>query len=192
MNDRLPEARGGIDTDPAAAAAPLGWSLHSDDPAAALRRQGFVLLDAAALAQMAQAAPAPLTAAWDDLPPDAHLRDGGAYRFRRHASYTLDLPAELRTKVAFQYQEGVCNSYKQLAEATAISVRFDVDGNAISAAHGRLAHQIHSAAAAQTRHSTTARPGAGIGDCNRNSCINRGSCSCATFVLFLYGPRFPC
>ncbi|MFN9140663.1 MAG: 2OG-Fe dioxygenase family protein [Betaproteobacteria bacterium] len=95
MNDRLPEARGGIDTDPAAAAAPLGWSLHSDDPAAALRRQGFVLLDAAALAQMAQAAPAPLTAAWDDLPPDAHLRDGGAYRFRRHASYTLDLPAQL-------------------------------------------------------------------------------------------------
>lgn len=95
MNDRLPEARGGIDTDPAAAAAPLGWSLHSDDPAGALRRQGFVLLDAAALAQMAQAAPAPLTAAWDDLPPDAHLRDGGAYRFRRHASYTLDLPAQL-------------------------------------------------------------------------------------------------
>jgi hypothetical protein len=43
-----------------------------------------------------------------------------------------ELPADLRTKVVYQYQEGVCNSYKQAAESTAISVRFDADGNAIS------------------------------------------------------------
>lgn len=27
---------------------------------------------------------------WDDLPPDAHLRDGGRYRFRRHGSFIAD------------------------------------------------------------------------------------------------------
>jgi hypothetical protein len=36
-----------------------------------------------------------LRASWDGLPPDRHLRDGGAYRHRRHTSYvqTLDPPA---------------------------------------------------------------------------------------------------
>ena len=27
---------------------------------------------------------------WRDLPPDAHLRDGGRYRFRRHASFIAE------------------------------------------------------------------------------------------------------
>ena len=28
---------------------------------------------------------------WNDLPPDQHLRDGGAYRFRRHGCFVHDL-----------------------------------------------------------------------------------------------------
>ena len=31
-----------------------------------------------------------LKAAWEDLPPDQWLRDGGAYRFRRHASLIVE------------------------------------------------------------------------------------------------------
>ena len=31
-----------------------------------------------------------LRPSWDDLPPDAHLRDGGRYRRRRHASFVVD------------------------------------------------------------------------------------------------------
>lgn len=30
---------------------------------------------------------------WDDLPPDTYLRDGGRYRFRRHASLIIDRAA---------------------------------------------------------------------------------------------------
>ncbi|RRS04984.1 hypothetical protein EIP75_08430 [Aquabacterium soli] len=31
-----------------------------------------------------------LHASWSDLPPDAHLKDGGRYRFRRHGCYVLN------------------------------------------------------------------------------------------------------
>ena len=31
-----------------------------------------------------------LRPSWDDLPPDAHLRDGGRYRRRRHSSFIVD------------------------------------------------------------------------------------------------------
>ena len=34
-----------------------------------------------------------LLPAWDDLPPDEYLRDGGRYRYRRHASYRCDAGA---------------------------------------------------------------------------------------------------
>ena len=34
-----------------------------------------------------------LARSWDRLPPDAHLRDGGHYRQRRHACYVHDLKA---------------------------------------------------------------------------------------------------
>ncbi|WP_349745016.1 2OG-Fe dioxygenase family protein [Roseateles cavernae] len=30
---------------------------------------------------------------WNDLPPDAYLRDGGSYRFRRHSCFVADGPA---------------------------------------------------------------------------------------------------
>lgn len=54
---------------------------------------GFAVLDAAAtrdLAALDAAALAALATAWDDLPPDAWLRDGGRYRRRRHACCTVE------------------------------------------------------------------------------------------------------
>lgn len=36
---------------------------------------------------------------WNRLPADAHLRDGGRYRFRRHDSYVLDVDADQLTLV---------------------------------------------------------------------------------------------
>lgn len=59
---------------------------------ALLRQHGYVLLDAAAVAQWAGVAPealALLASSWDDLPPDDYLLDGGNYRRRRHASFVL-------------------------------------------------------------------------------------------------------
>jgi hypothetical protein len=59
----------------------------------ALRGQGFAVLDAAGLAQLAgveRAAFDALAPYWNDLPPDQHLRDGGRYRRRRHSCFVVD------------------------------------------------------------------------------------------------------
>jgi hypothetical protein len=61
-----------------------------------LRTPGFAVLDAAGLRQLARcSAPdlAALQASWDDLPPDAHLKDGGRYRRRRHACFVAQTGA---------------------------------------------------------------------------------------------------
>lgn len=39
-----------------------------------------------------------LTDSWDRLPPDAHLKDGGRYRKRRHACFVQDLAAATLTQ----------------------------------------------------------------------------------------------
>jgi hypothetical protein len=41
-----------------------------------------------------------LSAAWDRLTPDAHLRDGGSYRQRRHSCFVQDLTQHGLTQVA--------------------------------------------------------------------------------------------
>ncbi|MDO4709472.1 MAG: 2OG-Fe dioxygenase family protein [Pseudomonadota bacterium] len=55
-----------------------------------IRAQGYALLapqDVASLAGVTAAQLEALQPAWEDLPPDEYLRDGGRYRSRRHASY---------------------------------------------------------------------------------------------------------
>jgi hypothetical protein len=60
---------------------------------AAVRRldtHGYALIDAATLAAATEVALVDLQAlspAWDHLPPDEHLKDGGRYRYRRHGSF---------------------------------------------------------------------------------------------------------
>ena len=39
-----------------------------------------------------------LTGSWDRLPPDAHLRDGGCYRRRRHACFIQEFPSGALTQ----------------------------------------------------------------------------------------------
>ena len=59
---------------------------------AALRGSGHATLDAAGLCGLVGAQAAELDAlrpSWDDLPPDAHLRDGGRYRRRRHGCFVV-------------------------------------------------------------------------------------------------------
>lgn len=66
--------------------------LHTPDPVHSLREQGFALLQPAALWALAgcdEAAFMALSRRWEQLPPDEHLRDGGRYRYRRHASLRL-------------------------------------------------------------------------------------------------------
>jgi len=70
------------------------WSLETDSPAAALRSQGFMVFSPAQLTGIAQSSLTRFGAwreLWNDLPPDQHLRDGGAYRFRRHSCFVHDL-----------------------------------------------------------------------------------------------------
>jgi hypothetical protein len=58
-----------------------------------LRSAGYAVLDAASLTRMSVVAPQQLNGwirFWDDLPPDAHLRDGGRYRRRRHGSFIVN------------------------------------------------------------------------------------------------------
>ncbi|MDZ7651898.1 MAG: 2OG-Fe dioxygenase family protein [Burkholderiaceae bacterium] len=69
-------------------------SLDDADPVAALRTRGFALIGAdqlRAACGMTADDTQRLEPNWSDLPPDTHLRDRGGYRYRRHASYMLDL-----------------------------------------------------------------------------------------------------
>ena len=74
-----------------------------DAAAATLSSQGFALLSAEGVAQLAGATlPAlqGLARLWNDLPPDAHLRDGGRYRRRRHGSFVHTLAGDTLQAVA--------------------------------------------------------------------------------------------
>ena len=60
---------------------------------AAMRERGRAVLAPAGLEALVGVSLAELDAlrgAWNSLPPDAHLRDGGRYRQRRHASFVID------------------------------------------------------------------------------------------------------
>src|SRR5690606_34306507 len=57
-----------------------------------LRGHGHALLAPEAVADLCGAGLPELGAlapAWDDLPPDDYLRDGGRYRFRRHSCFVV-------------------------------------------------------------------------------------------------------
>ncbi len=57
-----------------------------------LKTQGFAVLDSATVAALTAAQHSDLDAllpSWNDLPADAYLRDGGNYRQRRLASFTV-------------------------------------------------------------------------------------------------------
>ena len=58
-----------------------------------LRSRGYAVLSPQSVAQLAGVSLAQLDAllpAWNELPPDAHLKDGGRYRRRRHSSFTAE------------------------------------------------------------------------------------------------------
>jgi len=62
----------------------------------ALRDRGHAALSASGLRELLHTSAAELDAlraSWDDLPPDAHLRDGGRYRRRRHSCFVVDADA---------------------------------------------------------------------------------------------------
>jgi hypothetical protein len=69
-------------------------TLDDADPVASLRSHGFALIGADQLRSACGVeveATRELEPSWDDLPADKYLRDRGGYRYRRHASYMLDL-----------------------------------------------------------------------------------------------------
>ena len=63
-----------------------------DDAVERLQPRGFAVLDAAGTATLLEVPLADLDAlraSWNDLPPDLHLKDGGAYRKRRHSCFVV-------------------------------------------------------------------------------------------------------
>ena len=61
--------------------------------AQALRERGHAALSPAGLRELVGVSAAGLDAlrpSWNDLPPDAHLRDGGRYRRRRHSCFVVE------------------------------------------------------------------------------------------------------
>jgi hypothetical protein len=73
---------------------PLGEIIPS------LKSQGYAIVDAANVAQMAHVSLdrlQSLAQTWEGMPRDPYLRDGGRYRYRRHASY--EVQGEALTKV---------------------------------------------------------------------------------------------
>jgi hypothetical protein len=64
-----------------------------DDLIAALRDHGHAAISAAGLGRVANGTAAEFAAlapSWNELPPDAYLRDGGRYRRRRHSCFVVD------------------------------------------------------------------------------------------------------
>ena len=60
---------------------------------ALLRRQGYAVLGPEAVCELTRCRLdelLALRASWDDLPPDAYLKDGGRYRRRRHSCFVVD------------------------------------------------------------------------------------------------------
>ena len=63
------------------------------DTVATVSRQGYAVLSRDSVASLTECASTDLDAlcpSWNDLPPDAYLKDGGRYRRRRHACYVID------------------------------------------------------------------------------------------------------
>ena len=69
---------------------PITQPARLDD---ALRARGHAVLGAAGLRELLGTSAAALDAlrpSWAELPPDAHLRDGGRYRRRRHSCFVVE------------------------------------------------------------------------------------------------------
>jgi hypothetical protein len=65
---------------------------HAEELNPLLQRQGYAVLTASQVSQMAGVPQDSLLAwrpLWNDLPPDAYLRDGGRYRRRRHSCFVI-------------------------------------------------------------------------------------------------------
>lgn len=79
---------------------------NADALAGQVRSHGFTLIGPTAIrallgADRTSADAAAFVASWDDLPLDEYMADGGRYRRRRHAVYTVD-PAGNLTREAHQ------------------------------------------------------------------------------------------
>jgi len=76
--------------------------LSLDDPLRQMRTSGYARLSAAALARLSCTTASALMAlapAWQDLPPDQYLKDGGRYRRRRHGSWVWQADGPTLTQV---------------------------------------------------------------------------------------------
>jgi hypothetical protein len=118
---------------------------------ASLERDGYALLDPAALRRIARVpsdALVSLGSSWDELPPDEHLRDGGRYRHRRHGGFVHEVasaalqPAPHRAHwQPVEYNAlhgGLERWFEPLAPGVAASAAFAAVGTSLGACFARL------------------------------------------------------
>jgi len=110
------------------------------------------VLDAASLARMSVVAPQQLNAwlrFWDALPPDAHLRDGGRYRRRRHGSFIVDGTEVLAVPPRAHWQPVAYNALhggiERWFEPLPDALTADAAWNSLLAALGRCASGLRGA-----------------------------------------------
>jgi hypothetical protein len=68
---------------------------YPDQLSTLLRQQGYAVLSAQGVCELAGCTLPELMAlgpSWDDLPPDAYLKDAGRYRRRRHSCFVVEGP----------------------------------------------------------------------------------------------------
>ena len=112
----------------------------------ALHDTGHATLSPAGLAHLAGVPVADFDAwrtSWDDLPPDAYLRDGGHYRRRRHSCFVVDRDRVRDAPPRAHWQPLEYNALHGGLERWFEPMRPQVTG---SAAWGRLLHAIGRAA----------------------------------------------
>ena len=74
-----------------------------------VQQQGYAVLDARSVqhwAGLSAQALAALQPAWDDLPSDAYLKDGGRYRRRRHSCFVVEGDSVTQVPHRAHWQQG--------------------------------------------------------------------------------------
>lgn len=117
-----------------------------------LRARGHAVLDATSVRALCGIAPGALEAlgpSWSDLPPDRYLRDGGRYRFRRHACFTVEGERVERAPHRAHYQPVDYNALHGGIQRWFEPIRADVADSAawarLLAGLGRVFDQVRPA-----------------------------------------------
>ena len=91
-----------------------------------------------------------LAGSWNNLPPDAHLKDGGSYRQRRHACFVQNMAANTLTQTPHRAHwqptdyNALHGGFERWFEPVENMVSCDLAWNGLIAGFGRLFAQVQA------------------------------------------------